>query len=71
MLLFLVMKQNVIKIVKINFALVLTAMVVGLITSLVTQIFALTAKSIFLLIQDSQNINFFRANLKKVSIKNF
>ncbi len=58
MLLFLVMKQNVIKIVKINFALVLTAMVVGLITSLVTQIFALTAKSIFLLIQDSQNINF-------------
>ena len=48
MLLFLVMKQNVIKIVKINFALVLTAMVVGLITSLVTQIFALTAKSIFL-----------------------
>ncbi len=58
MLLFEIMKDKIVKIFKINIALVLSAIVVGLITSFVTQVFALTAKWIFSAIQNSQKITF-------------
>ena len=50
------MKNNYFKILKSNLALVVTALIVGLIVSLVAQFFSLIAKKVFDLIQSN---NFF------------
>ena len=52
------MQKNIVEILKINFALVFTAIIVGLIVSIVAQFFSLIAKNVFNLIQ-SENLFFF------------
>ena len=58
--------SNNLKNLKTNFTLVITALIVGIITSVVAQIFTLTAKSIFSLIQSNQSYN-----LLTISFYNF
>ncbi len=53
------MQKNILEILKINFALVFTAIVVGLIVSIVAQFFSLIAKNVFNLIQSEHSLTFF------------
>ena len=52
------MQKNIVEILKINFALVFTAIIVGLIVSIVAQFFSLIAKNVFNLIQSEQSLTF-------------
>ena len=52
------MTKNILEIFKINFALVFTAIVVGIIVSIVAQFFSFIAKNVFNLIQSKNSFSF-------------
>ena len=61
-------KSKGFKILKVNIALVATALIVGIIVSIVAQLFSLIAKEVFELIQSGNIFNYFFGDKYKISL---